>query len=67
MTLPYDVSRCTGDDCPINNQCSRFLDPGRGDNQAYIVPPPYDHEDADCAYFIGRIMEIKTLPEKDSK
>ena len=49
MSLPYDYSRCPGDDCKLKTKCLRFLSPGRPDgHQAFTVFAGGD----DCPGFI---------------
>ena len=39
-SLPFDFSRCTGENCKIRDECARYTSPGRPEYQAYMPPPP---------------------------
>ena len=48
MSLPNDVARCDGDDCPKKLQCQRFLELHTGTDSRWVMAA---HIDA-CPFFI---------------
>lgn len=46
-----DITKCTGDKCPIKTKCYRFLAPADNEWQSFFSELPYDFEKDDCDYF----------------
>lgn len=34
-----DISKCSGQNCPLKEKCYRYTAPGDSENQSYILPP----------------------------
>lgn len=47
ITMP-DIAMCNGDDCPIKEQCWRYMAPA-SHFQSYFAAPPCDEDG--CEYF----------------
>lgn len=45
-----DISKCNGIDCPLKNNCYRYIAIA-SEYQAYFMHPPYDEEKNECKYF----------------
>lgn len=59
-----DITKCSGEGCPLGNECVRYITPADEDIQAYFSTPPgkMDKEEVfSCDMFWGatqeRIME----------
>ena len=46
--LMADIGKCSGDGCPVKEDCWRYLAPS-SDWQSYFAPPPFTEEG--CDYF----------------
>jgi hypothetical protein len=46
-----DISKCTGDGCPIKESCKRFRVPAAEHRQTFFTIPPYNHDEKKCDYF----------------
>ena len=41
-----DITKCSGDNCPIKDKCYRFTAPTEEFGQSYFMEPPYDIKNA---------------------
>jgi hypothetical protein len=51
MTLPYDISRCSGTDNDLCKSCRR-TEPGCEYRQSFFRVPPIDENSGECAMLI---------------
>lgn len=49
--MPYDITLCPGQNCPIQNNCYRFTAEVLG-RQDFFVEAPYSFNKNSCEYFI---------------
>jgi hypothetical protein len=56
-----DITKCSGDNCPIKENCYRFTAVENEYRQSYFIKIPYNHESKICDYF------MKVLDKKDKK
>ena len=47
-----DISMCSGEGCPIKEECHRHTAPHNKAWQTFFVYVPYDHAYKGCEYFI---------------
>lgn len=50
--MPYDMTMCPGQNCPIKQNCSRFTDEILG-RQDFFGEAPYNFTTNSCEYFIS--------------
>lgn len=57
--LPYDVSRCVNDQCPLRAGCLRFTDPGHPTHQVFMhfAPEP----DGTCQAYEPAEAEVEEV------
>lgn len=48
--MPYDITMCPGDDCPLRDGCYRYLAVAAG-RQDWFGATPYDRAAQRCAHF----------------
>ncbi len=48
--MPYDVSMCTGGDCPLRTNCLRFTGMILA-RQDFFGSPPYNKTDGTCQHY----------------
>lgn len=58
--LPHERARCNRDDCPLHNECARWLDRLPMDMDKYIYG---QFEPVNCEYFIEK-KDIKPKQKK---
>lgn len=46
-----DISMCSGDDCPIKDNCYRYIAKPSEYLQAYFSEVPYNNQTNSCEYF----------------
>jgi hypothetical protein len=46
-----DISMCSGEKCPLKENCYRFLATPNEFRQSYFMNPPYDHQTKECDHF----------------
>jgi len=56
-----DITKCSGDNCPIKETCYRFTAVDSKWLQSYFEKIPYNHERKICDYF------MKVWDKKDKK
>jgi len=56
MSLPYDISRCSGTPAPLCKDCQRRTSPGRPEWQSYI--PPANYSGNECENYIKPDAEL---------
>jgi hypothetical protein len=54
-----DITKCTGDSCPIKGDCYRFTSPP-SNHQSWFSPPYGRDEPNVCYYFIPDIEDATT-------
>jgi hypothetical protein len=55
-----DITKCTGEGCPMRAGCYRFTAPASRFAQSYFVTPPV--KDGECEYFWPERDEEKDAP-----
>ncbi len=60
-----DISKCTGDDCPIKDQCYRYRSISSNQRQSYIAIPPY--KDGNCEAFWPLEKGMRIIPNDKHK
>jgi hypothetical protein len=46
-----DISMCWGKDCPLKEDCYRYLAVPNEYRQSYFTTPPYDRALGECGFF----------------
>lgn len=46
-----DISMCSGNNCPLKENCYRFLAAPNPYRQSYFTEPPFNKVIEDCDYF----------------
>ena len=46
-----DISKCSGDDCPLQTSCWRFLAPAAALGQTWLAEVPYDPLTQSCEHY----------------
>lgn len=46
-----DITMCSGEGCPLKDDCWRHNATPNEYRQSFFVTPPYDAESNDCVYF----------------
>jgi 2-hydroxychromene-2-carboxylate isomerase len=49
--MPSEIVFCSGDKCPLKQQCVRYTTRGFG-RQDFFVGVPYNFQTEDCDYFL---------------
>lgn len=49
-----DISKCSGEGCPLKEECYRFTAPANEFWQSYFTTVPYDKEKKECEYLWKR-------------
>ena len=45
-----DITKCSGEGCPLKNECYRFLAIANQYQQSYFTTVPYNQETKECEY-----------------
>lgn len=48
-----DITKCSGDGCPVKDLCYRFNAPG-STYQSYFMQVPFDHDKLECEHLWER-------------
>lgn len=46
-----DISKCTGQNCPLKDTCYRYTSPKSMVWQSYLGKVPYDHTKKECEFY----------------
>jgi hypothetical protein len=58
-----DISMCSGEKCPLKENCYRFLAIPNEFRQSYFMNPPYNHQTNECEYFWDNYLYQKIKDE----
>jgi hypothetical protein len=61
-----DISMCSGDKCPLKENCYRFLAEPSEFRQSYFMTPPYNHQTKECEYFWDNDLYQTVLKENET-
>jgi hypothetical protein len=58
-----DISMCSGEKCPLKENCYRFLATPNEFRQSYFMNPPYNDETKECNHFWDNYVYQKIKDE----